>query len=157
MLELRERNGKKHIVAEEEKMAFAWAGYYANCSNILINGTEYTVVHVTDAAIDFNDGTSLPVGCYAIFKSDNKTIIYDDHELRELRKNNPLDNHIYCFDDVAFLKTTWLTRELDGSVNMKRYYYWCKTCRGAWIIKCYTKEEAKWYRERSYHDMKLIG
>ena len=39
---------------------------------------------------------------------------------------------------------------------MKRNYYWCLTPRGVWIIKCYTEEEAKMYRERWYKDIKLI-
>ena len=40
---------------------------------------------------------------------------------------------------------------------MKRNYYWCKTCRGGWIVKCYTEEQAKTFRERCYQDIKLIG
>ena len=104
MLELRERNGKKHIVSEDETKAFAWAGYYTQCSNILINGREYRVVHVTDSAIDFNDGTSLPVGCYAIFEGEDGMRIYDDYKLREVRNNSPLSNHFYCLTDEEFMK-----------------------------------------------------
>lgn len=104
MLELRERNGQKHIVSDDEMKAFAWAGYYTQRSDILINGKEYKVVHVTDSAIDFNDGTSLTVGCYAIFKGENGIKIYDDYKLREIRNNNPLENNIYCFNDETFLK-----------------------------------------------------
>ena len=104
MLELRERNEQKHIVSDDEVKAFAWAGYYTQCSNIFVNGKEYRVVHVTDSAIDFNDGTSLPVGCYAIFESEDGTRICDDYKLREVRNNNPLENSIYCFTDEAFLK-----------------------------------------------------
>lgn len=42
---------------------------------------------------------------------------------------------------------------------MRRNYYWCKTIRGAWIVKCYTEEEVdRYYRKLSlYTDMKLIG
>lgn len=104
MLELRERNGQKHIVSNDEMNAFAWAGYYTQYTNILVNGKEYRVVHVTDSSIDFNDGTSLPVGCYAIFESEDGIRIYDDYELREVRNNNPLENNIYCFTDETFLK-----------------------------------------------------
>ena len=46
MLEYRERNGNKHIVSDNELNAFAWAGYYANYSTILINGKNYEVVIV---------------------------------------------------------------------------------------------------------------
>ena len=104
MLELREKNGKKHIVSEDELKAFAWAGYYTQYSDILINGKEYKVVHVTDSAIDFNDGTSFPVGCYAIFEREDGVIICDDYKLREIRNSNPLESNIYCFDDETFLK-----------------------------------------------------
>ncbi len=104
MLELRERNGKKHIVAKDELKSFAWAAYYAQCSNIIINGKEYRVVHIMDSAIDLNNGISLPVGCYAIFKGEDGTKIYDDYKLKDIRKNNPLKNIIYCFDDETFLK-----------------------------------------------------
>lgn len=104
MLELRERNGQKHIVSDDEMKAFAWAGYYTQCSNILINGKEYRIVHVTDSTIDFNDEISLPVGCYAIFECKDGIQIYDDYKLREVRNNNPLENNIYCFNDETFLK-----------------------------------------------------
>ena len=104
MLELRERNGKKHIVSDDELKAFAWAGYYTQCSDILINGKEYKVVHVTDSAINFNDGTSFPVGCYAIFDGEDGVRICDDYNLREIRNSNPLESNIYCFDDETFLK-----------------------------------------------------
>lgn len=40
---------------------------------------------------------------------------------------------------------------------MKRNYYWCLTFRYVWIVKCYTEEEAKMFKERGYYDMKLIG
>jgi hypothetical protein len=53
MLEYRERNGNKHIVSDNELNAFAWAGYYANYSTILINGKSYEVVHVIDSEIEF--------------------------------------------------------------------------------------------------------
>ena len=104
MLELRERNGKKHIVSDNELNAFAWAGYYTNYSDIFINGKEYHVIHVTDSAIEFPDGASLPVGCYAIFKCDDETRFCDDYELRNIRNNNPLSNHFYCFTDEEFMK-----------------------------------------------------
>lgn len=104
MLELREFNGKIHIVSEEEMKAFAWAGYYTQGSDILINGKEYKVIHVTDSAIDFNDGTSLPVGCYAIFKGEDEIRICDDYNLREIRNSNPLDKNVYCLNDDTFLK-----------------------------------------------------
>ena len=104
MVELRERNGKKHIVSDDEKTAFAWAGYFSQCSNIFINGKDYRVVHVTDSSIEFSDGSSLPIGCYAIFKSKNETIIYDDYKLREIRNTVPLNNHLYCFDDETFFE-----------------------------------------------------
>ena len=78
--------------------------YTVQCSNILINGREYRVVHVTDSAIDFNDGTSLPVGCYAIFEDEDGMRIYDDYKLREVRNNNQLERNVYCFDDETFLK-----------------------------------------------------
>jgi len=105
MLELRERNEQKHIVSDEELKAFAWAGYYTQCSDILINGKEYKVIHITDSSIDFNDGTSLLVGCYAIFENDDGMKIYDDYKLRDIRNNNPLESHIFCFNDDTFLKT----------------------------------------------------
>lgn len=106
MLELRERNGIKHIISDNELNAFAWAGYYANCSNIIINGKDYTVIHITDSSIDFSDGTFLPIGCYAIFEGEDGIVVYNDYELREIRNNNPLDKNIYCFDDETFLKVS---------------------------------------------------
>ena len=72
MLEYRERNGNKHIVSDDELKAFAWAGYYANCATILVNGKSYEVVHVFDSEIEFADGTYIPLGCYAIFKDNNE-------------------------------------------------------------------------------------
>ena len=104
MLELRERNGKKHIISDFELATFAWAAYYAQCSDIIINGKEYRTVHVTDSAIDMSDGTSLPFGCYAIFKGEDGIRIYNDYELKDIRKNNPLERNFYCFDDETFLK-----------------------------------------------------
>ena len=61
MLEYRERNRNKHIISDNEVNAFAWAGYYAKCSTILVNGKSYEVFHVTDTEIEFKDGTYLPV------------------------------------------------------------------------------------------------
>ena len=107
MLEYRERNGNKHIVSDNELNAFAWAGYYANYSTILINGKNYEVVHVTDSEIEFADGTYLPFGCYAIFKSDDEVKFFDDYKLREVRKGNPLEHEYYCFNDDQFLKIAW--------------------------------------------------
>nr|DAG16421.1 MAG TPA: hypothetical protein [Caudoviricetes sp.] len=104
ILEYRERNGNKHIVSDNELNAFAWAGYYANYSTILINGKSYEVVHVTDSEIEFADGTCLPFGCYAIFKSDDELKFFDDYKLREVRKENPLEHEYYCFNDDQFLK-----------------------------------------------------
>lgn len=103
MVELRERNNVKHIVADNELIAFAWAGYYANCSDILINGKIYNVIHVTDVSIELNDGTCLPFGCYAIFKNDTEVRFFNDYELRKVRRYNPLENHCYCFNDKTFL------------------------------------------------------
>ena len=40
---------------------------------------------------------------------------------------------------------------------MKRNYYWCRTFRNVWIVKYYTEEEARIYKEIGYLDMKLIG
>ena len=97
MLELRERNGKKHIISDFELAAFAWAGYYTQCSDILINGKEYKVVHVTDSAIDFNDGTSFPVGCYAIFEGEDGVRICDDYKLREIRKQQSVGKQYLLF------------------------------------------------------------
>ena len=103
MLEYRERNGNKHIVSDNELNAFAWAGYYANYSTILVNGKSYEVFHVTDTEIEFEDGTYLPFGCYAIFKNDDKIRFFDDYKLREVRKENPLEHKYYCFTDEQFL------------------------------------------------------
>ena len=107
MLEYRERNGNKHIVSDNELNAFAWAGYYANYSTILINGKSYEVLHVTDSEIEFADGTYIPFGNYAIFKSDDKVKFLDDYKLREVRKENPLKHRYYCFNDEQFLKVPW--------------------------------------------------
>lgn len=104
MLELRERNGQKHIVSEDEMKAFAWAGYYTQNSDIFINGKKYRVIHVTDSGIDFNDGTSLPVGCYAIFKNEDGVTIYNDRKLKDIRKSNPLERNVYCFNDKTFFE-----------------------------------------------------
>lgn len=104
MLELREYNEKKHIVSEDEMKAFAWAGYYTQCSDIFVNGNKYRVIHVTDSSIDFNDGTSLDVGCYAIFDGEDGMRIFDDYKLREVRNKNPLESNVCCFDDEIFLK-----------------------------------------------------
>lgn len=105
MLELRERNGKKNFLSEDELTAFAWAGYYTNCSTVFVNGEEYEVVHVTDSAIEFSDGTSLPVSCYSIFKNDKGTRFFDDYWMREIRKENPLEHHNLCFTDEQFYKS----------------------------------------------------
>ena len=107
MLEYRERNGNKHIVSDNELNAFAWAGYYANYSTVLINGKKYEVIHVTDSEIEFADGACLPFGCYAIFKNDSEVRFFDDYKLREIRKENPLEHEYYCFTDEQFLKTAW--------------------------------------------------
>lgn len=103
MLKLKERNGKKHIVSDEEEKAFAWAGYYANHSNILINGIEYNVVYKRNCSIVFDNGTFLPFGSYVVFKSDNENRFYDEHKLQEVRNNNPLKEHFICFNDEIFL------------------------------------------------------
>lgn len=103
MLEYRERNRNKHIISDNEVNAFAWAGYYANCSTILVNGKSYEVFHVTDAEIEFKDGTYLPFGCYAIFKNDDEIRFFDDYKLREVRKENPLEHKYYCFTNEQFL------------------------------------------------------
>ena len=103
MLEYRERKRNKHIISDNEVNAFAWAGYYANCSTILVNGKSYEVFHVTDAEIEFKDGTYLPFGCYAIFKNDDEIRFFDDYKLREVRKENPLEHKYYCFTDEQFL------------------------------------------------------
>lgn len=103
MLEYRERNRNKHIISDNEVNAFAWAGYYANCSTILVNGKSYEVFHVTDTEIEFKDGTYLPFGCYAIFKNDDEIRFFDDYKLREVRKENLLEHKYYCFTDEQFL------------------------------------------------------
>lgn len=104
VLEYRERNENKHLVSDNELNAFAWAGYYANCSSILVNGKNYEVVHVTDSEIEFKDGTHLPFGCYAIFKNSDEMRVFNDYTLREIRKENPLEHEYYCFSDEQFLK-----------------------------------------------------
>lgn len=104
MLEYRERCGEKHIVSDNELSAFAWAGYYSNYTAIWINGKRYEVVHETDCEIELKDGTHFPFGCYAIFRSDDELIIFDDYKLREIRKENPLEHKSYCLSDEQFLK-----------------------------------------------------
>ena len=104
MLEYRERNENRHIVSDDELVAFAWAGYYANCSSIFINGINYEVVHTHDSVIELSNGKYLPLGCYAIFKSDKESIICDEHKLKEIRKENPLKHRYYCFTDEQFYK-----------------------------------------------------
>lgn len=104
MLEYREIRGNKHIVSDNELNAFAWAAYYANYSSILVSGKSYEVVHVTDSEIAFKDGTYLPFGCYAIFKSEDEVRFFDNYKLKEVRKENPLEHEYYCFNDEQFLK-----------------------------------------------------
>lgn len=104
MLELRERNGEKHVVSDNILKAFAWGAYYANYSNVIINGEKYKVIHVQDCYITFNDGTFLPFGSYVIFEKEGKRIFYNYYKLRNIRNDNPLESHIYCFNDDTFLK-----------------------------------------------------
>ena len=59
MLEYRERNRNKHIISDNEVNAFAWAGYYAICSTILVNGKSYEVFHVTDTEIEFKEAFTM--------------------------------------------------------------------------------------------------
>lgn len=37
VIELRKRNGNKHIVSYDEMKGFAWAGYYTHCGKHLEN------------------------------------------------------------------------------------------------------------------------
>lgn len=104
MLELRERGRKKHIVSDDKAKAFAWAGYYANHSYILINGKEYWVVYEYEVYIEFSDGTYLPCGNYVIFKSADETIICNNDKLEDIRNENPLEHHYICFNDETFLE-----------------------------------------------------
>ena len=104
MLEYRERNRNKHIISDNEVNAFAWAGYYANCSTILVNGKSYEVFHVTDTEIEFKGGTYLPFGCYAIFKNKKEIRFFDDYNLRRIRKESPLEREVYCLSDEQFFK-----------------------------------------------------
>lgn len=104
MLECRHRNENKHIVSDNELCTFAWAGYYANYTNIFVNGENYRVIHIADSSIEFKDGKCLPFGCYAIFKNKKEIRFFDDYNLRRIRKESPLEREVYCLSDEQFFK-----------------------------------------------------
>lgn len=104
MLELRERNGIKNIVSDIQINAFAWAAYHANYSNIYINGKEYRVIHIFNSQITFSNGDYLPYGNYVMFENDKGICVYEQQYLKEIRTNNTIENHLYCFTDETFLK-----------------------------------------------------
>ncbi|MBU5332068.1 hypothetical protein KQI61_07640 [Anaerocolumna aminovalerica] len=101
---LNERNGQKNIISDIENFAFAWAGYYANKSNIFVNGVKYFVDIVFEGNIHFSDNTETGFGNWVIFKNcDNDTsIIFQKEKLSQLRNDNPLTEHLYCFSDETF-------------------------------------------------------
>jgi hypothetical protein len=105
MLEMRQRQEKKHFVSDNELAAFAWAGYYTNNADVFVNGKEYYVAHVVDVQITFEDDSFLPYGCYAIFKEKSgHTFFYNETTLEETRKAYPLEGYIFCLNDKSFMR-----------------------------------------------------
>lgn len=151
MLEYREKNGMIHIVSDNELIAFAWAAYYADHSILLVNGKIYKVIHPPERKIEFADGTDLPFGCYAIFKSDAEVRVFDDCELNRIRKENPLE-HIYsCFSDEQFLTVECrkVSSIRDNLEDLARIYLYEQNKN---II--YNRENASSY---SYEKGRLVG
>ena len=107
MLELRERNGKKNFLSNDELAAFAWAGYYTNSSSVFVNNRKYEVAHVTDSTIVLSNGTNLAIGCYVIFRNNEELVILDDYKLRNIRKDNHLYHKFVCFTDEQFYESGW--------------------------------------------------
>lgn len=63
-------NDSVHILSDRPELAFAWAAYFAEHSNIYVNGKEYRVEHIFNAGLEFANGTYLPFGNYVMFKSN---------------------------------------------------------------------------------------
>lgn len=69
MLEYRERNRNKHIISDNEVNAFAWAGYYANYSTILVN-PQY-ITNALQEAIRLKKATNIYV-----YKKEKNILFY---------------------------------------------------------------------------------
>ena len=83
-------NDSVHILSDRPELAFAWAAYFAERSNIYANGKEYRVEHIFNAGLEFANGTYLPFGNYVMFKSKVGLTVYTYEYLQGLRKHHQL-------------------------------------------------------------------
>lgn len=103
----KERNKDIHIISNIKQLAFAWAAYYANQSNIFICGTKYHVDVIINGNVQFSDGKETGFGNYVIFRNckDSNLLVFQKECLSELRTNNPITGSLYCFSDETFMKS----------------------------------------------------
>ena len=94
-------NGSIHILSNRPEIAFAWAAYFAERSNIYVNGKEYRVEHIFNAGLEFANGTYLPFGNYVIFKSELGLTVYTYEYLEGLRRTSSISETI-CFTEEQF-------------------------------------------------------
>lgn len=96
-------NGKIHILSDQPELAFAWAAYFANHSDIYVNGRKYRVECIFNAGLEFANGTYLSYGNYVIFKSELGLTVYTYEYLKELRKTSSISVMI-CFTEEQFFR-----------------------------------------------------
>ena len=94
-------NDKIHILSDQPELAFAWAAYFANHSDIYVNGRKYRVEYIFNAGLEFANGTYLPYGNYVIFKSELGLMVYTYEYLKKLRKTSSISVMI-CFTEEQF-------------------------------------------------------
>ena len=101
----KERNGMTNIISDIKNLAFAWASYYANQSNIFICGIEYRIDIIRNANITFSNGNETGFGNWVIFKNckDNSLIIFKHEVLKQLRNSNPVTENLYCLSEDTFI------------------------------------------------------
>lgn len=107
MVVLKRRNAQKHVVADKLETAFAWGAYYANHSDILLNGEKWTVRVVMGASI-FIDGKcsakygSTGHGNWVIYENDAAIYVWQKEKLKLVRMHNSLDDEYVCMSDETF-------------------------------------------------------
>lgn len=102
MVALKRRNNQKHVVADKLETAFAWGAYYANHSDILLNGEKWTVRVVMGASIFIDGKGSTGHGDWVIFENDSAMYVWRKERLNLVRMQNPLDGEHVCMSDETF-------------------------------------------------------
>lgn len=95
-------NDSVHILSDRPELAFAWAAYFAEHSNIYVNGKEYRVEHIFNAGLEFANGTYLPFGNYVMFKSKLGLTVYTYEYLQGLRKISSIAEMFTFTEDQFF-------------------------------------------------------